>query len=210
MMRERILYLHGFASGPASKKAAFFRDRFREAGVGIEIPDLSEGRFERLTVTGQLRVIETCAAGAPVSLIGSSMGGYLAALYAVRHPETVRLVLLAPAFGFANRWKDWLGEDKLRRWRESGSLDFYHYGERRDCAVNYRLIEDARQFEDMPPVTQPVLIFHGRLDTVVPVEYSREFARNRENVHLDVLDSDHELLDAFDVMWLGAREFLGY
>ena len=40
--RERIVYLHGFASSPASKKAAFFRDRFREVGVEIEIPDLAD------------------------------------------------------------------------------------------------------------------------------------------------------------------------
>ena len=31
------------------------------------------------------------------------MGGYLAALYASRHPEIDRMVLLAPAFGFGTR-----------------------------------------------------------------------------------------------------------
>ncbi|MSV29683.1 MAG: alpha/beta fold hydrolase [Bryobacterales bacterium] len=209
MNRERTLYLHGFGSSPASKKAAFFRDRFREAGIEIEIPDLAEGRFERLTISGQLRVVEACAAGEPVTLIGSSMGGYLAALYAARHPETVRLVLLAPAFGLPGRWKEWLGEEKLRAWRETGSLNFYNYVEGRECAVSYGLIEDARQYEDMPRVTQPVRIFHGRFDTVVPVEYSLEFARGRSNVALDILDSDHELLSALDVMWQGTRAFLG-
>jgi pimeloyl-ACP methyl ester carboxylesterase len=207
--RESIVYLHGFGSSPASKKAAFFRDRFREVGIEIFVPDLSEGRFEQLTVSGQMRVVEGAAAGRPVSLIGSSMGGYLAALYAARHPETVRLVLLAPAFGFPGRWKDSLGEEKLRSWREKGTMSFYNYAEERELPVSYGLIEDARQYEEMPRVTQPVRIFHGRYDAVVPVEYSREFASGRPNVQLDVVDSDHQLLNVLDLIWKGTHAFLG-
>ena len=86
----RLIYLHGFASGPMSNKAQFFRRRFEEIGVEMQIPDLSEGNFETLTISGQLRVIERIAGGADVRLIGSSMGGYLAALYAARHPEVSR------------------------------------------------------------------------------------------------------------------------
>ena len=98
---NRILYLHGFASSPASSKARFFAERMRAAGALIDIPDLAAGDFEHLTISGQLRVIERAAAGDPVALMGSSLGGYLAALYAARHPEVSRVVLLAPAFGFA-------------------------------------------------------------------------------------------------------------
>src|SRR4051794_14055045 len=105
-----LIYLHGFASGPQSSKAQFFRRRFEEIGVKMRIPDLTEGDFERLTIGGQLRVIESLAQGEPVSLMGSSMGGYLAALYAARHPEVGRIVLLAPAFGFARRWPLRLGD----------------------------------------------------------------------------------------------------
>ena len=95
---NRILYLHGFASSPASSKARFFAARLRAAGGRVEIPDLAAGDFEHLTITGQLRVIEQAAAGEPVALMGSSLGGYLAGLYAARHPEVSRVILLAPAF----------------------------------------------------------------------------------------------------------------
>jgi hypothetical protein len=100
---NRILYLHGFASSAASSKARFFAEHLRTAGAPIDIPDLAAGDFEHLTIGGQLRVIERAAAGDPVALMGSSLGGYLAALYAARHPEVTRVVLLAPAFGFARR-----------------------------------------------------------------------------------------------------------
>src|SRR5438034_10107261 len=103
------LLFHGSASVSMSTKAQFFRRRFEETGVEMQIPDLSEGNFETLTISGQLRVIERIAGGEDVRLIGSSMGGYLAALYAARHPEVSRVVLFAPAFGFARRWPLLLG-----------------------------------------------------------------------------------------------------
>ena len=53
----KLIYLHGFASGPMSSKAQFFRRRFEELGIEMRIPDLSEGNFEQLTISGQLRVI---------------------------------------------------------------------------------------------------------------------------------------------------------
>src|SRR5215471_21591004 len=125
----RVLYLHGFASGPGSSKARYFRDRLSSAGMRVDIPDLAQGDFEHLTITGQLAVIERAAAGDPVSLIGSSMGGYLAALYATRHRETERVVLLAPAFGFARRWPERLGAERIAEWRRSGTMQVFHYSE---------------------------------------------------------------------------------
>src|ERR1700742_1119181 len=109
----RYVYLHGFASGPASGKATYFQQRFAEECVlDLQIPDLSEGDFEHLTITGQLKVIERECAGDRGVLLGSSMGGYLAALYAAREQEAVqRLVLMAPPFWFAQRWPEKLGAE---------------------------------------------------------------------------------------------------
>lgn len=204
-----VIYLHGFASGPASKKAQYFARRLAEEGVTVEIPDLAEGRFEWLTLTGQLQVIEKTAAGRNVSLIGSSLGGYLAALYAARHAAQVeRVVLLAPGFGFAARWPVSLGEEKLRRWQTDGVMPFYHYGEGKEMLLRYELIRDGEQYEAYPAVTQPCLIFHGVNDAVVPVAWSREFAQGTPNVELHEEESDHELLNILEPMWERTREFL--
>src|SRR5450755_2881977 len=113
----RIVYLHGFASSPQSNKARFFAERFREVGAPFIAPQLDEGNFEGLTISGQMRVVEKAAAGEAVVLVGSSLGGYLAALYAARHPEVEKLVLLAPAFQFPTRWRARYSAMDLELWR---------------------------------------------------------------------------------------------
>jgi len=210
----RFIYLHGFASSPGSRKARFFAERFRELGIGLEIPDLAEGNFRNLTLTAQLNVIARVSRNEPVSLIGSSMGGYLAALYAARHPSQIeKLVLLAPAFSFASRWPETLGEPTMAEWKRTNTLKVFHYSEGREVELGYQLVEDARQYEAYPDVGQPVLIFHGRNDTVVPPEYSVSFAERHPaerhpNVRLRLLDSDHELGNVLDTMWIVTEEFL--
>jgi alpha-beta hydrolase superfamily lysophospholipase len=205
---NRILYLHGFASGPTSNKARFFRDHLAAAGAPAETLDLAEGDFEHLTMTGQLAVIERAARGEPVSLIGSSMGGYLAALYAARHTGVGRVVLLAPAFGFAHRWAERLGPQALDDWRRTGTIEVFHYAENRQRRLDYGLLEDGARYEDYPDFRQPALIFHGANDDVVPARYSQEFAASHPNARLEVLDSGHELLNMLDYMAPKVTEFL--
>ena len=203
-----VLYLHGFASGPGSSKAAYFRHVLAAAGQAVEVPDLAAGDFEHLTLTGQLAVVGRAGAGRRVSLIGSSMGGYLAALYAARHPEVERVVLLAPAFGFARRWRAHLGAEAVARWRETGHMEVFHYGENRSMNLGYQLLEDADPYEDYPDFRQPALIFHGSADDVVPARYSQEFAHGRPNVRLEILNSGHELTDVLDYIGPKVLEFL--
>ena len=171
------------------------------------MPDLSRGDFERLTVTGQLEVVEQLAQGQPVRLIGSSLGGYVAALYAARHLETERLVLLAPAFQFAGRWREWIGEEQLRRWKSDGYLEFFHYGAGSNQRLGYQFLADAERYDDFPKVQQPCLILHGTQDQVVPWELSRQFVRRNPSAHLELIESDHQMLDVLDRVWDEIKRF---
>jgi pimeloyl-ACP methyl ester carboxylesterase len=204
----RVLYLHGFASGPSSNKARHFRQRLEAAGARVDVPDLAAGDFEHLTLTGQLGVIERAAAGEPVAIAGSSMGGYLAALYAARHPEVTRLVLMAPAFAFARRWRQYLGPAQVEEWRRTGAMEVFHYGEDRNRSLSYALMEDADRYEEFPDFAQPALIFHGEHDDVVPLEFSIQLAASHPNVRLEILNSGHELIEVLEEMAEKAVKFL--
>jgi pimeloyl-ACP methyl ester carboxylesterase len=204
----RILYFHGFASGPGSSKARFFASRFAARGVTLEIPDLAGGDFEHLTLTGQLDRIERLAHGDAVSLMGSSMGGYLAALYAAAHPEVRRVVLLAPAFGFARRWPEALGRECVDEWRRTGWMETVHYAEGRPRRLHYGLLEDGLRYPDYPDFRQPALIFHGAHDDVVPAAFSGTFAAAHPNAALDVVDSGHELHNVLDAIAPPILDFL--
>ena len=196
----RFVYIHGFASSPQSRKARTFELAMAERGIRLEIPAMDEGDFEHLTISGQLGVLERLIGGEPVRLTGSSMGGYLAALYASKYRNVERVVMMAPAFGFAQRWKG--------KVVEGADLEVFHYGDKVNRRVHYGLIADSLQFPANPDFTQPGLIFHGVHDDVVPIEYSRTFAAGHPGVRLVELESDHELLDVLPRITHEAIDFL--
>jgi pimeloyl-ACP methyl ester carboxylesterase len=204
-----VIYLHGFASGPSSAKAAFLAAKFQQAGISLEIPALDEGDFPNLTITRQLNVVRQVVARRPVVLVGSSLGGYLAALYAARHSEVEKLVLLAPAFDFSRRWRRLIGDAEMAEWRRTGWRKVYHYSQRLERDLSYQFIEDAGTYEPFPEVSQPTLILHGRDDSVVPITSSYEFASARPNVAVLALRTGHEMTDVLDRIWQETARFLG-
>jgi pimeloyl-ACP methyl ester carboxylesterase len=206
----RAVYLHGFASSPLSTKATFFQRRFAEQGLSLQVPQLDEGNFEILTITGQMNVIDRVVGGKAAILIGSSLGGYLAALYAARHPCIERVVLMAPAFHFPKRWRERFPGEELPVWKRDGSRKFFHYAFQGERALGYGFVEDADRYEGEPDFRQPGLILHGTSDPVVPVEVSSQFAAQHPNVTLRLFDAGHELTDVLDQVWAETATFLGF
>ena len=45
----QYIYLHGFASSPQSQKAQAFKQQFDQLGLPLQIPDLNQGDFSRLS-----------------------------------------------------------------------------------------------------------------------------------------------------------------
>jgi uncharacterized protein len=202
-------YLHGFASGPGSFKAQRFRERLARDGVPLAIPALDGGDFERLTLTGQLAIVEATLRGGegPTVLVGSSLGAYLAALHASRAAVDA-LVLMAPAVDFASRWAERLGAEAMARWRREGSIEVDHVASGRRARIGWGLMEDAARHVPYPRVFAPILVLHGRRDDVVPQARVERFAAMNPGARLVLLDSGHELIDVCDEVIDQARAFL--
>ena len=141
------IFIHGLLSSGQGFKARLLRQRLPD----ILTPDFPGDLDERMA---KLEAI--LAEGEEHILIGSSFGGLMAALYACRHPERVKkVILLAPALPFP-------------------------------------------AFADNPPAPCdiPAIIYHGKRDTIVPLEPTRELAqRVFHNLTFHVVDDDHMLHD---------------
>ncbi|MBU4457027.1 MAG: alpha/beta fold hydrolase [Nanoarchaeota archaeon] len=85
----RLIFLHGFESSSQGEKAVLLRSLF----PGISTPDFTGSLAERMA---QLHSILGAKTG--WTIIGSSFGGLMGALFTCQHPQQVRkLILLAPA-----------------------------------------------------------------------------------------------------------------
>jgi len=209
-----IVYLHGFASSPASTKVRYFSDRLQEHGVALECPDFNMPSFRTLTITRMLEQLEgriARAGGAPVILMGSSLGGTLAILAAARWPARVtRVVLLAPAVMFAKPGHHLLPPERIDEWRRRGSLPFFHYADNAERDLGYAFYEDSLGYDAFGAVVaQPTLIFQGLRDASVDYRTVEQFANARPNVTLSLLDDDHQLIASLPRIWNDIQPFLG-
>lgn len=200
-VRQRYVYLHGFGSSPRSPKAVALAAAFERAGVPLVTPNVALPTFATMTITAALDVLaqedEAAAAeGKQLALIGSSMGGWMSALFAARRPARIGgLVLLCPGFEMTERFRGLLGERGMRRWKNRGSIA-YPDADNKLTALHYGLFEDAARYEAMPePPPAPVTIVHGRADDVVPIEVSRRYLDRwrAARVHLVEVEDDHRL-----------------
>ena len=202
-----VIYLHGFASSSHSGKATYLGGRLRARGLEVEIPDLNLPDFSTLTVT---RMIDQVSAlleqgGAPATVIGSSLGAFVAVNLAAKRPELVKdLVLLAPALDLRD-----LGGDQLDAWRRSGRLHVFHYGYGRLLSVHYELYEDALRYDTMnADVPMPTLVFQGRRDVVVNPGTVQAWCDRRPNAELHLLDDDHQLAASLPHIWEKLQTFM--
>ena len=193
-----FIYLHGFASGPGSNKAKAFKKRFDELGISIHVPDLQQGDFENLTLTGQIELVQGIIdkkKDKNFGLIGSSMGGYLASLIAQTRESVQALFLMAPGFNFLNRWRKKLDISKTT----AELIPVFHYRYNKEVRLNTYLFRDAETWESLPLDRKiPTFIVHGLHDETIDIEESRNFVREKSFCSLKELDSDHGLLSCID------------
>lgn len=87
--QNRLIFIHGLMGSSSGVKATLLREKFAE----ILTPDFEGSLDERME-----RLHQTLGDRTGLTLIGSSFGGLMAAIFACEHPHQVKkLILLAPA-----------------------------------------------------------------------------------------------------------------
>ena len=198
---EIFVFLHGFTKdsdvGGGGQIAKYVASLFH---VPVEQPNLNQPSFNEFSVSNAIRVINKLfdekqkehREQVQMNLIGASMGGYIAARYAELYPDRVKkLFLLCPAFGLAARWREFLSDDELEKWKSSGS---HSYDGRQ---LHYSFLDDLTQNHPAyPQILCPTSIVHGKLDELIPIAASQQFIKeqkNKELIHLVEVDDDHHL-----------------
>jgi uncharacterized protein len=211
MIPARVLYLHGFASGGQSTKAAYFGERLRGHGIPFACPDFNEPDFATLTMTRMLdRLAAELGCGPqPVMIVGSSLGGTLAILAADRFAAQIdRIVLLAPAVMFAKAGHHLLPPERIEEWRRRGALPFFHYGYGEERPLEFAFYEDSLRYDPFTAsLIQPALVFQGLRDASVDYRTVEQFALARPNVTLSLLDDDHQLAASLPRIWSDVEAF---
>lgn len=215
-----IVYLPGYTSEMASTKAtavaAWAARRGRASlrldysGCGLSEGDFAEGTIGRWT-TDALAVIDAATLG-PVTLVASSMGGWIGLLIAIARPKRVTgLVLVAPAPDFT-QWGlvDTLSADERGQLARTGRFT-------RDDAPGYgptlysrALIDEAGAHLLLGrPLAYagPVRILHGQADADTPWRLSLDIAEKlaSDDVRLTLIkDGEHRLSRPRDLALLEA------
>ncbi|UJR35032.1 hypothetical protein I4U23_027808 [Adineta vaga] len=193
---EIFVFLHGFTQdsnvGGGGQIAKYIASLFE---VSVEQPNLNQPSFNEFSVSNAIDVINRLydeKQNKQMNLIGASMGGYIAACYAERYPDRVKkLFLLCPAFGLVARWREFLTDDDLEKWKSSGS---YSYDGRQ---LHYSFFNDIKEkHSPYPQVSCPTSIVHGKSDQIIPIEASRKFIEEQKTkglINLVEVDDDHYL-----------------
>jgi uncharacterized protein len=209
----RILYLHGFASGPASIKGLAFERFYGTHGIAIERLDLRRPSLQHLRLSAIMATVESALEGADRAiLIGSSLGGLAAARFAERDARVVGMVLLAPAFQLIPRWRQRLGEARWQAWQQTGWLEVHDYTTGKPGRVDFGFAEEAAAIDDAgngwPHVLVPTLVFHGLRDEIVDIGLSRQLVARSSNVRLVELHDDHQLVDSLPRLLTESYDFM--
>ena len=216
-------FLHGLGSDRKGEKAQRFRDHLAGRGPGFLALDFtghgeSGGDCRGLSLTRNLAdtgravsFLREESPGAPLILVGSSMGAMAALWYAALHPGAVlRVFAIAPAFRMAARFSASLSAAARRDWSANGTLPV-PVGDR-DLQIGWDMVEDESRYPMerlAADLSTPSLLIHGDQDAVAPAELSRDFTASCRVAELvEIEGGDHRLSEhrdlLFEIMWTAA------
>jgi len=189
----RVTFAHGLWSGVNSGKAAWMR----EQGWDVVAVDMRKYGWDQAHQTQAL--LDVIDEEGPFDLlIGSSFGGLATANAAAQRPELdLRLVLLAPAFGYGDLISATLGSEAMAAWKATDMHSFTPPGWDEPVVLPWSFADISSKM-GWPELPHPTAILHGTQDDVVPIAHSERAVANHPHVTLHPVNDGHRLHDSLE------------
>ena len=220
-----MMFLGGFRSDMNGSKATYLEECCKKRGQAYIRFDYrghgqSDGKFEEGCISDwtqdAMDILDHCTSD-KVMLVGSSMGGWISLLTALKRPERVHsLIGLAAAPDFTQWIEEGMNEAQRKDIQDQGYFELPNEYDDTPYIITRRLIEDSRQnflLNNDINIEAPVRLIQGKADTDVPwqtAERIKEKITGNDVETLLIEDADHRLSSAeqFDLINKTAQELL--
>lgn len=223
---RQILFITGFLSKRWGNKSKALAQWCQEKGWGFCCYDVrgfgdSEGTFTDYTLSnwiGDARTVISMLKSeqnltlppqarqdAPlprITIVGNSLGGWIAWLMAQEFEQIERLILIAPAFNMMGVRAKSIDPERQQAWRRASWMPWDDDPVHKDWPLSWKWVEESEaywktSFDRLRRVKTTIL--HGLQDTVILPNGSSEFVEQlllhdpAYPVELDLIPGDHRL-----------------
>jgi pimeloyl-ACP methyl ester carboxylesterase len=208
---RQILFITGFLSKRWGNKSKALAQWCEEKGWGFCCYDVrgfgdSGGTFTDYTLSDWIAdarlVLKLLRDGPPITIVGNSLGGWIAWMMAQEFQEVERLILVAPAFNMMGVRARSISEERRHAWLTADWMPWDDEPVHKDWPLSWKWVEESdaywkTSFDRLRPVKTTIL--HGLQDTVILPSVSSEFVEQllvRDPafpVELQLIPGDHRL-----------------
>ena len=187
---RQILFITGFLSKRWGNKSKALAQWCQERGWGFCCFDFrgwgdSEGQWGDYRLLQWLEDAESVtnllADGPPVTIVGNSLGGWLAWLVAQEQPAVEELILVAPAFNMMDQRAADISAERRAQWQVAGSMPWDDDPLHKEAPIPWHWVEDSQALwrrRLTMPRRMKTTILHGLQDAVIKPEGSWAFVQH--------------------------------
>ena len=208
---RQVLFITGFLSKRWGNKSKSLAQWCQEQGWGFCCYDVrgfgeSDGTFTDYTLSDWLAdarlVLNALKQGPSITIVGNSLGGWIAWLMAQEFDVVDRLILIAPAFNMMGVRAAQIPAARREEWQRTGWMPWDDEPLHKDWPLSWKWVEESESywkttFDRLRPVRTTIL--HGQQDSVILPEGSRQFAETLVErapafpIALELIPGDHRL-----------------
>lgn len=187
---RQLLFITGFLSKRWGNKSKALAQWCQERGWGFCCFDF-RGWGDSGGAWGEYRLLQwledaeavtnLLADGPPVTIVGNSLGGWLAWLVAQEQPAVEELILIAPAFNMMDLRAAQISNERRERWQATGSMTWDDEPMHREAPIPWHWVEDSQALWGRRftlPRRVKTTILHGLQDAVIRPDGSWTFVQH--------------------------------